>query len=175
MTELDDTCDAPFDACHLPVAFGDELAAVLGPIPEGVAADPTGALAEARLVFGEQISELAAELAVELAAAPTHERSLVALTEHGQQHTVRAGEVLEVGRHGQVVVDHPLVSRKHLVLEHDEAGMRCRDLASANGTWLLRGGERTRIDSSGVPVVAGDVIVTVDDVALIRLDEEPIS
>lgn len=45
---------------------------------------------------------------------------------------------LTIGRDGanDIIIDHPLASRRHARLEHDENGYFVRDLESTNGTYL---------------------------------------
>ena len=46
--------------------------------------------------------------------------------------------ILTLGRDGanDIIIDHPLASRRHARLEHDENGYFVRDLESTNGTYL---------------------------------------
>jgi hypothetical protein len=46
--------------------------------------------------------------------------------------------ILTLGRDGSndIIIDHPLASRRHARLEHDENGYSVRDLESTNGTYL---------------------------------------
>lgn len=46
--------------------------------------------------------------------------------------------VLTIGRDGSndIIIDHPLASRRHARLEHDESGYLVRDLDSTNGTYV---------------------------------------
>src|SRR5262245_37814881 len=46
--------------------------------------------------------------------------------------------VLTIGRDGanDIVIDHPLASRRHARLERDEHGYCIRDLESTNGTYV---------------------------------------
>src|SRR4051794_5762034 len=46
--------------------------------------------------------------------------------------------VLTLGRDvtNDIIIDHPLASRRHARLEHDESGYLVRDLESTNGTYL---------------------------------------
>lgn len=85
--------------------------------------------------------------------------------------TLRAGEEVVVGRRGEIVVDHLLVSRRHLVVHHGDEGLTCRDLGSANGSWLLRDGMRSIVDQLGCVLTTGDLVVTVDDLPLLAVIE----
>jgi pSer/pThr/pTyr-binding forkhead associated (FHA) protein len=46
--------------------------------------------------------------------------------------------LLTIGRDGQsdIIIDHPLASRRHARLEQDESGYHVRDLDSTNGTYV---------------------------------------
>ncbi len=68
--------------------------------------------------------------------------------------------ILTLGRDtaNDIIIDHPLASRRHARLEHDENGYFVRDLESTNGTYLngeplngpqpLHPGDRIRIGDS---------------------------
>lgn len=85
--------------------------------------------------------------------------------------TLEAGEELVVGRRGEIVVDHVVVSRRHLVVHHGGDGLTCRDLGSANGSWLLRDGVRSAVDDLGCVLSTGDQVVTVNDLQLLAVVE----
>ena len=79
---------------------------------------------------------------------------------------------LVVGRAGDVVVDDPRVSRRHLRLVADPAAgaLWAVDAGSGNGSWLVRGDERSELHDRR-DLRDGDRVVTIDDVELLRVVE----
>jgi pSer/pThr/pTyr-binding forkhead associated (FHA) protein len=74
-----------------------------------------------------------------------------------------------VGRSASLFgVDHPKVSRRHVGVQLVDGVLIGSDLGSRNGTWLVRGGERTPLTPMAV-LWPGDRLVTLDDVELIRV------
>jgi pSer/pThr/pTyr-binding forkhead associated (FHA) protein len=73
---------------------------------------------------------------------------------------------LTVGRSGDVVIDHPSLSREHVRIEGDEQGLWVSDLVSTNGTLLGRvpclPGEVMRW-SPGITLLLGEVAVHIVD------------
>ena len=72
--------------------------------------------------------------------------------------------ILTIGRESanDLVIDHPLASRRHARLEHDESGYFVRDLESTNGTYVngervaravLKDGDRLRVGAVELMVV----------------------
>ncbi|MDQ3177720.1 MAG: FHA domain-containing protein [Actinomycetota bacterium] len=86
--------------------------------------------------------------------------------------TIAAGESVDIGRGSHGELTHPAVSRRHLRLWRDGDVLWCRDAGSGNGSWLERGGERQRIGGDAIDLVALDRIVTIQDVELLRVDED---
>ncbi len=75
-------------------------------------------------------------------------------------------DVITIGRDQQndIVIAHPLASRRHATLERDEQGFLVRDLSSTNGTYV--NGEAIseihRLNSDDLIVIAASEIVFVD-------------
>lgn len=75
-------------------------------------------------------------------------------------------DVITIGRDQQndIVIAHPLASRRHATLERDDQGYLVRDLASTNGTYV--NGEviadMHRLNSDDVIVIAASEVVFVD-------------
>lgn len=71
----------------------------------------------------------------------------------------------EVGRHGEIAVPDPAMSRVHAVIEVSADGATIADLGSTNGTWL--DGERISESGQGHPVAVGlGQIIAVGDTCL---------
>lgn len=85
---------------------------------------------------------------------------------------IAAGESVDIGRGTHGVLTHPAVSRRHLRLWRDGDVLWCRDAGSGNGSWLVRGEQRQRIGNDAIDLVALDRIVTIQDVELLRVDED---
>jgi len=109
---------------------------------------------------------------VDRAGDDVREVARVAVEIGGMIVTIAAGESVDIGRgtHGELT--HPAVSRRHLRLWRDGDVLWCRDAGSGNGSWLVRGGERQRIGGDAIDLVALDRIVTIQDVELLRVDED---
>lgn len=75
---------------------------------------------------------------------------VVTVTLEGKSHIVRKGDDARIGRErdNTIVVDHPVVSRHHARLHHDDTGWVLVDMGSATGTWD-RGNRVARIELSG--------------------------
>lgn len=75
-------------------------------------------------------------------------------------------DVITIGRDQQndIVIAHPLASRRHATLERDDSGYLVRDLASTNGTYV--NGEVIadvhRLNSDDVIVIAASEVVFID-------------
>ena len=78
-------------------------------------------------------------------------------TDGGQQHELRAGVQLVVGRapSSDIAIFDPTISRRHAELQVDEAGLHVRDLGSSNGTF--RNGERLE-EQDAVRLEPGDTV-----------------
>ncbi len=81
-------------------------------------------------------------------------------------------DVITVGRDSanDIIIDHPLASRRHARLEHDETGFYIRDLDSTNGTYLkrLQGTEGERVEGACLlhnqdQIIIADTIITFQD------------
>lgn len=81
-------------------------------------------------------------------------------------------DTITIGRDGanDIIIDHPLASRRHARLERDEAGFSIRDLDSTNGTYLKRAqaveGERIAgacLLHNQDQVIIADTIITFQD------------
>jgi len=75
-------------------------------------------------------------------------------------------EVISVGRDGanDIVIDHPLASRRHARFERDGDGFAVHDLESTNGTFV--NGERltgTRVLHSQDQVIIADAVIVFQD------------
>ena len=80
--------------------------------------------------------EAAARLERDLHAAPA---SLVVVREDGTEAPVSKDRfVVGRGRHCDLVVESPKVSREHAAIVHEGDGWFIEDLGSSNGTWLRR-------------------------------------
>lgn len=153
-----------FEIVDRPLAFSDEVIWLLGALPAGAEFDLDEARAEADDVFVATMTKL-----LDL-PAPEAPRTAAVLVGNAEQRLALGREVV-VGRHGDLPVDHRLVSRRHLMLRYDAEGLWCRDLGSANGTWLRRGDARSPVDHDGCALTAGDRIVTVQDHELLAVIE----
>ena len=75
-------------------------------------------------------------------------------------------DVITIGRDQQndIVIAHPLASRRHATLERDEHGFLVRDLNSTNGTYVNGEAisETHRLNSDDLIVIAASEIVFVD-------------
>src|SRR5438105_9321397 len=91
------------------------------------------------------------------AAMPGLMRYRLSSTDGLQQHELRAGVQLVVGRapSSDIAIFDPTISRRHAELQIDESGLRVRDLGSSNGTF--HNGERLE-DEEPVTLVPGDTI-----------------
>lgn len=67
-----------------------------------------------------------------------------------------------------LVVDDPTVSRRHSAVHWTEAGVVVRDLASSNGTQIIRGNSRLVVDGTPVLLQTGDTVAS-GDVTLFTL------
>lgn len=76
-----------------------------------------------------------------------------------------------IGRAGDVVVGDARVSRRHLRIDRADDTTTCRDLGSANGSWIVRGGERLPVGADPVVLHEADRVVTIADVELYRHQE----
>ncbi len=78
-------------------------------------------------------------------------------TDGNQQHELRAGVQLVVGRapSSDIAIFDPTISRRHAELQVDESGLHVRDLGSSNGTF--HNGERLE-DEEPVVLSAGDTV-----------------
>lgn len=74
-----------------------------------------------------------------------------------------------IGRIGDHRVDHPAVSRLHLVVCSGPLGTFCHDLESGNGSWLVRGTARSQLGVEGEELVPSDRVVTIDDIELLQI------
>ena len=75
-------------------------------------------------------------------------------------------DVITIGRDQQndIVISHPLASRRHATLERDEQGYVVRDLKSTNGTYVTGEviAELYRLNSDDIIVIAASEIVFID-------------
>ncbi len=75
-------------------------------------------------------------------------------------------DLITIGRDQQndIVITHPLASRRHATLEHDEHGYLVRDLTSTNGTFVNGQviSDMTRLNSLDVILVGATEIIFVD-------------
>lgn len=153
--EAGDASGLVFDATARPLAFSDEMTWLLDGLPADASFDPDDALAAAAEAFVAVMADLMGTVEGPAASATI----LV-----GDTGTALApGQALTVGRHGDIILDHRLVSRRHLVVQYDADGLTCRDLGSANGTWVIRDDARSPVDEAGCILMAGDRVVTVQD------------
>ena len=78
-------------------------------------------------------------------------------TDGNQQHELRAGVQLVVGRapSSDIAIFDPTISRRHAELQVDESGLHVRDLGSSNGTF--HNGERLE-DEEPVVLSPGDTV-----------------
>ena len=84
----------------------------------------------------EQVLEAAARLERDLHAAPA---KLVVVREDGTEAPVSKDRfVVGRGRHCDLVVESPKVSREHAAIVREGDGWFIEDLGSSNGTWLRR-------------------------------------
>ena len=89
-----------------------------------------------RAAAQEQVLEAAARLERDLRAAPT---KLVVVREDGTEAAISKDRfVVGRGRHCDLVVDSPKVSREHAAIVREVDGWFIEDLGSSNGTWLRR-------------------------------------
>lgn len=135
------------------IGLGEEIVEAVCGLTVGVDADRDGVDA----VFAE------------LARAHVAERGGTTLTIGGEPVRIDDGGELTIGRAGDRRVERRGVSRHHLVVGKSALGLFCYDLFSANGSWLVRDGERTRVDAGGVELLAGDRVVTIGDVELLHV------
>ena len=114
------------------------------------------------------VDELVARVAA-LSDAQSGPGPPVAVVIVGQRVELGAESVL-VGRSSSTTfgIDHPKVSRRHVGVQLVEGVLIATDLESRNGTWLVRGDERSPLTAMAV-LWPGDRLVTVDDVELVRV------
>ncbi len=104
------------------------------------------------------------------------EAALAALVCAAGGTTMRPGQVV-VGRRGDIVVDHPFVSREHVAVG-TAAGesLIAADLGSTNGTWLRRGDRRyavAAVDAADRTIlIPGDRLETIGGVTLLVVPVE---
>ena len=106
------------------------------PAPAAPAAPPPPAQRPERAAAQEQVLEAAARLERDLHAAPA---KLVVVREDGTEAPVSKDRfVVGRGRHCDLVVESPKVSREHAAIVREGDGWFIEDLGSSNGTWLRR-------------------------------------
>lgn len=139
----------------LEVGIVDELVWLLGALPQSEAGRDVGAALDS-------IADL-------YVPSPDSADDSVTVVVAGVGYRMVPGDELVVGRRGEAVIDHPMVSRRHVVVTIDANGPGCRDLGSANGTWVMRGGERVTVDPAGCVLAIGDRVETIDGVELFHV------
>lgn len=135
--------------------------------------------------MGDELSAALANL--RHAALPTElpQPALVpgfAITCGGAVVTLLPGESVVIGRtpagtavgDGFVGVDHPMVSRRHLLVHRDGDELIAEDIGSKNGTILVRGAGSTSLVGPTV-LVDGDRLCTVEGVDLGHVVGRPAS
>jgi hypothetical protein len=137
------------------LALGDELSAALA------------VLAARRDATLPDLAEPRSELTFELACGNSHV-------------VLRPGQSVVIGRAvpgraalaGFLGVEHPMVSRRHVVLRHGGGELIADDLGSRNGTILERGATLARLAGPTV-LVDADRLRTVEGVELCHVVERP--
>jgi ABC transport system ATP-binding/permease protein len=84
-----------------------------------------------------------------------------------QSYRIGIGSRIVIGRSnegGQLPIEHPSVSRRHLALSADQSGLYVEDLGSSNGTWI--NGNRLNQGHS-VPLRENDKVAISPDAAVI--------
>jgi len=85
------------------------------------------------------VLEAAARLERDLRAPPAGPARLVVVREDGTEAPVSKDRfVVGRGRHCDLVVESPKVSREHAAIVREGDGWFIEDLGSSNGTWLRR-------------------------------------
>jgi DNA-binding response OmpR family regulator len=106
---------------------------------------------------------------MQLSPAPT----LIIKPQDGEQREIEwAGLALSIGRDraNDIVIDHPLASRRHARLERNETGCYIQDLGSTNGTYVngQRVDEHTLLHNQDQIWVADTVLVFQDPEATVK-------
>jgi hypothetical protein len=92
-----------------------------------------------RAAAQEQVLEAAARLERDLHTPPADPARLVVVREDGTEAAISKDRfVVGRGRHCDLVVDSPKVSREHAAIVREGEGWFIEDLGSSNGTWLRR-------------------------------------
>jgi hypothetical protein len=125
---------------------------------------------DADFEVGEALVAAAESFRAEMAELHAAAVGAVTIEVGASRHALRLGDELVVGRQGPHIVDHPMVSRRHVAVAHGPRGVHVRDLGSANGSWVVRGNERLPITGDGLVLLPADHVVTAGDVTLLSVD-----
>ena len=147
LTPADSVLDAPTILPKTPLASRRDA-------PRSTAVpSPVANVAQPAATNGHHSTAGSAEATMMPQATPGAATPAASVTVHvgGRTHDVRPGRERVIGRDGScdIVVDHPLVSRRHAVVRHDGTHWTLTDLESSHGTYV-DGRRVTSVRLSGV-------------------------
>jgi hypothetical protein len=123
----------------VPGAVAASAARAHAPAPVPVTAPPAPPPRPERAAAQEQVLEAAARLERDLHAPSAGAARLVVVREDGTEEAISKERfIVGRGRHCDLVVDSPKVSREHAAIVREGDGWFIEDLGSSNGTWLRR-------------------------------------